>query len=65
MKPGPVISASSTGLYVLTKKSLELCFDAKSLYLKAVTFLSMLMIEQKGFVKDFLYLAINVFLKFC
>ena len=69
IKPGPVIWAFSTALYVLIIKSLgsteKLCFDPKSLYLKQVTFLSILMVEQKRFNEVFLYLTMYVFLKFC
>ena len=57
-KPGPVIWASSPVLYVLTiiylVSTQKLRFDPKSLYFKQVTFLSILMVEQKRSVKVFL-----------
>ena len=51
IKRGPVIWASSTGLYVLTIKSLVSTqkdyLDRKGLYLKSVTLLAILMLEKK------------------
>ena len=63
IKRGPVIWASSTGLYVLTIKSLVSTqkdyLDRKGLYLKSVTLLAILMLEKKKNVSSKLFCILH------